>query len=155
LVDSTVIAHDVNVVELIKTKRTSGVVHCGYLSDCDSLPAAASSFSLSPDPSNYREIAKTEALQILTRILHKDMAYNSELMPQSLAGELAGSFLHGFEDKSAQFFTNIDYSWEGRKLGEKTWAGPDWKPATSATFDAGVIAVAGNNAACLWVEDED
>jgi len=115
----------------------------------------AAEFSLSPDPANYRRVTKKEAEQILTRILHKDMAYNSEVMPERSAAELSAGFLRGFDDGAASFFTNVDYSGEGRALGPSTWAGPDWKPVTEATFDAGVIAISGVQAACLWIEDED
>jgi hypothetical protein len=31
----------------------------------------------------------------------------------------------------------------------------EWVPATSATFDAGVIAVGEGYSLCVWVEDED
>ena len=30
-----------------------------------------------------------------------------------------------------------------------------WIPATTATFDAGILVVGGSRAGCLWVEDED
>lgn len=77
-------------------------------------------------------------------------------MPATLATALIAAFLHDFDDGVANFFTNIDYSGEGRKLGTfDAWAGPDWKPVTAATFDAGVIALSNGLAACLWVEDED
>jgi len=145
----------VNVVDEIKSKRTGGVVHCGYLADSWGLAAVASAFSLSPDTSKYRQIAKIEALQILTRVLHKDMAYDSEIMPEHTARELGVSFLQGFEDESAAFFTNIDYSRAGQQLNLDVWCGPSWNPVTNATFDAGVIAISANRSACLWVEDED
>ncbi len=144
-----------NVVEDIKSRRKFGVVHCGYVSQEIELPRVAAEFSLSPDPANYRRVTKEEAEQILTRILHKDMAYNCEIMPKRAAAELSASFLREFDDGAASFYTNIDYSGEGRALGSSTWAGPGWKPVTQATFDAGVIAISGVQAACLWIEDED
>lgn len=144
-----------NVVEDIKSKRNLGTVRCGYLSHPAELPLVASEFSLSPDVAKYRRVAKREAEQIVTRILHKDMAYNSEIMPERTAADLGVGFLRAFDDRTASFFTNIDYSGEGRALGPSTWAGPDWNPVTEATFDAGIIAISGSGAACLWIEDED
>jgi hypothetical protein len=142
-------------VSVVKSKRTVGVVHCGYVSSASSLPDTASSFSLSPDISKYRKVCKAEALEILTRLLHKDMAYNSEVMPVETARELSVSFIEGFDDASATFFTNIDFSGEGKKLGNDCWAGPNWNPVTDATFDAGIMAISPGRCGCLWIEDED
>lgn len=143
-----------SIVNDIKNKRTAGIVRCGYVAQASSLLEVVSFFSLSTDLSIYRKITKTEAIKILIRILHKDMAYDSEIMPAHAAAELCASFLQDFADESTAFFTNIDYSAEG-KAGNNTWVGPNWKPVTTATFDAGVIAVSELQSACLWIEDED
>jgi hypothetical protein len=145
----------VNVVDDIKSKRNLGVVRCGFITHPAELASIAAEFSLSPDAGKYRRVAKGEAEQVLKRILHKDMAYNSEIMSAQSAAQLSGEFLRRFDDGTASFYTNIDYSGEGRALGPSTWAGPDWKPVTEATFDAGVIAISQTEAACLWIEDED
>ena len=144
----------VSIVDDVKRMRTDGVVHCGHIEHSASLPAVASLFSLSSDPSNYRKIAKQEAIQILTRILHKDMAYDMEIMPLEVAEGLCATFLQGFADESTVFFTNIDYSREGKR-GRNVSSGPNWNPVTKATFDAGVIAISKSRSACLWIEDED
>lgn len=132
-----------NIIDAITSKRNFGVIRCGYLPDAADLQGVASFFSLSQDSSNYRQIAKSEALKILTRVLHRDMAYESEIMPIQSAAELSTLFLKNFEEKSATFFTNIDNS---------TGA---WNPVTQATFDAGIIAISQTESACLWIEDED
>ena len=143
-----------SVVDDIRSKRPAAFVHCGFLPESLTLPAVASAFSLSPEATKYHKITKAEALQVLTRVLHRDMAFDSEIMPASVAAGLSASFLQGFEDDSATFFTNIDCSKMG-KVARNTWAGPDWRPVTEATFDAGVIAISGFQSACLWIEDED
>ena len=143
-----------SVVNEIKNKRTAGVTRCGYLAQAGPLSEVVNFFSLSADPANYRQVAKAEAIEILTRILHKDMAYDSEIMPRQIAAELSASFLQDFADDSTVFFTNIDYSREG-EISQDTRIGPSWNPVTNATFDAGVIAISETRSACLWVEDED
>lgn len=144
-----------SIVEDIKSKRTCGLVHCGYLPQSAPLPNVASSFSLSPDVSNYRQIVKSEALEILTLILHKDLAYDGEIMPEESAAALSTTFLQGFEDGSASFFTNTDYTRKDGIFGKQSRLGPTWNSVTKATFDAGVIVISKTQCACLWVEDED
>ena len=144
-----------HVIEEIKAKRTAGKLHCGYLPHSTELPLVASKFLLSTDLENYRRVAKSEAEQILIRILHKDMAYDCEIMSEKSAAALSTAFLHNFEDSTASFFTNINHSEEEKKSGPLTWEVRDWRPVTNATFDAGIIAISDSEAACLWIEDED
>lgn len=144
-----------NIVADIKSRRTCGLVHCGYLPQSAPFPTVASSFSLSPDVSNYHQIVKSEALQILTLILHRDMAYHEEIMPEETAAALSATFLQSFEDESATFFTNADYTRKGGIFGKQGRFGPTWYPVTKAAFDAGVIVLSKTQCACLWIEDED
>jgi hypothetical protein len=144
-----------DVLEEIRRLRKFGEVRCGYVEKPATLMDLAHAFSLNDDNSLYRTVAKTEAVAILTRLLHKDLAYNQPMMPLKQAAGLAELFLAPFNDSNVRFYTNIDFSEEGQKLGPDTWAGPKFSPVTDATFDAGVIAIAPQRAACLWIEDED
>lgn len=130
----------------IKHKRDCGVLHCGILEELSlSVSAVAASFKLHPDPNNYREITPTQARAIAVRILHRDLAYAQEIMTLASARRLAEAFMALFQE--ARFYTNGDFH-----LDSPSHA---WNPATSATFDTGIIGIGAYRSGCLWVEDED
>jgi hypothetical protein len=143
-----------NPVEEIQRLRATGVVRCGYLEKSAVLMEVAQTFSLNDDNSHYRTITKIEAEEILARLLHEDLAYNSEIMSWETARNLTKEFLREFEEAQSRFYTNINFATD-RQGRPDLWVGPQWNPVTDATFDAGVIAIAPERAACLWVEDED
>ena len=109
----------------------------------------------------------------MENVLHKDMAYGAEIMPMLLARELATQFLAEFSRASTRFFTNGEWgkppveqnvkpSWFSvifailaARHAPRAWAGSSWSPATSATFDTGVIVVSDQKIGCVWFQDED
>ena len=129
--------------------RGCGKVRCGIRehSVVPSVSAVARSFELFEDAACYTEVTFTQALAILTRILHRDMAYGSELMAPGVAATLASSFLEQTSSPACSYFSNGDFFEESSSHG--------WNPATQATFDTGVLVVGVERAGCLWVEDED
>jgi hypothetical protein len=130
----------VSVVDDIFAERKWGVVHCGVsvLGHTDTLQLAKE-FGLGNDPASFEEIAASDAIRLVTSILHKDMAYSQPCMSENRAKELAVQFFAQFGSQ-ARYFSN---GWPG-----------GWNPATDATFDTGVL-VTGDRSGCLWVEDED
>lgn len=68
-------------------------------------------------------------------------------MPQTLAASLAADWL-AITGSDATYFTNGTW---GQPAAQST----GWQPISNATFDAGIIAVAPQVSAILWVEDED
>jgi len=56
----------------------------------------AREFGLRDDPTCYKKIDELAARQVTRSLLHKDMAYNSEVMPEARAAELADLFLAQF-----------------------------------------------------------
>jgi hypothetical protein len=144
----------VSIVDQIQHLRDIGVVRCGYLERAATLMEVAQEFSLNDDNANYHTISLVKAEETMARLLHQDMAYNSEIMAMEQAWNLAVEFLRYFNHAEARFYTNIDFG-TIRQTGPDSWAGPQWNPVTNATFDAGVIAIDPKRAACFWVEDED
>jgi len=144
----------VSIVDEIQNLRDIGVVRCGYLERAATLMEVAQEFSLNDDNANYHTISLAKAEEIVARLLHQELAYNSEIMPMEQAWNLALDFLRGFDQADARFYTNVDFG-TIRQTGPDSWAGPQWNPVTNATFDAGVIAIHPKRAACFWVEDED
>lgn len=111
----------------------------------------AACFGLSSDAACYHEIDTDEAAAVLEALLHRDLAYGVELMPATTARQLAADFIALFAGTPVRWFTNG--SWGRPPVAPGV--GPEWSPATDATFDAGVIALATTAAGCVWCMDED
>ena len=121
----------------ILAARRYGVVHCGVSSLASpTVSELAREFGLRADQSSYRGIDEASARSSILRLLHRDMAYNAEVMPIVQAEQLTDRFLAQFGEGS-MFFTN------------------NWCPVTDATFDEGVLVLGPNSCGCLWIEDED
>jgi hypothetical protein len=121
----------------ILAARRFGVVHCGVSSlRAPTVAELAKEFGLRPDAACYREIDQACARLSVQRLLHRDLAYSAEVMPEQQAVRLTERFFAEF-GTGARFFTN------------------NWCPATDATFDEGVLVISPQRSGCLWVEDED
>ncbi len=135
----------------IRQLRDCGIVHAGVF-ETGELLAVARAFGLREDASIYRDIAEEEARRVLVRILHRDLAYYSELMPQKEAERLSSTFLGLIPNP--RFVTNGRFH-DAPILGPRVQVLATWNSAASATFDTGVILVGEKTSACLWIEDED
>jgi hypothetical protein len=121
----------------ILAARRCGVVHCGISSRlAPTIAELAQEFGLRNDPACYREIDETLAQLSVRRLLHRDLAYSGEIMPECQAIKLTEQFFAQF-GSGTRFFTN------------------NWCPATDATFDEGVLVIGVYHSGCLWIEDED
>ena len=116
----------------------------------DSAESAAELFGLSSERGVYSRIERSEAVEVLKAVLHKDMAYGVKIMSSEKAKNLARKFVSEFDDE-AVFYTNGEYG----KFREDPNVGPSWSPATDATFDTGVIIVSNGVVGCAWFIDED
>jgi hypothetical protein len=144
------------VAQDIIAARACGVVRCG-LSARVRLPKIselAGEFGLNDEPSFYEEIDKVAARQLILRVLHRDMAYNAEVMTEPRAAELADQFLAQF-GPDTRYFTNGSWHLPPVIRPDGVVCGPSWDPVTAATFDTGVLAIGSAQSGCLWVEDED
>jgi hypothetical protein len=121
----------------IRAARRFGRVGCGLSSvSAPTLAELAQEFGLRNDAGCYREIDKASARLTVQRLLHRDLAYSAEIMPERQAEQLAEEFFAQF-GSGARFFTN------------------NGCPVTAATFDEGVLVLESHRSGCLWVEDED
>jgi hypothetical protein len=107
--------------------------------------AFVKALALTP-PETWTDLDRQGALEVLTRVLHADLAYDMPMMTIDMADALACRFLACCGD-TAVFVTN------GSLALAPT--GGAWSPLTDATFDTGVIAVSARRVGMLWVEDED
>lgn len=106
---------------------------------------------LKPEAEKLLEIGPAEAVRVLVCWLHRDAAYQSELMLLEQARSLAESFVREYSDKTSRFFTN------GR--WDDTTRPQSWQPLTESVFDGGLLIESGRGNdvqhTCLWFEDED
>jgi hypothetical protein len=135
-----------DICDEIDDARECGVVHC-YIIEIQPIPLAelAPQFNLFFTPDIYKEIRRDQAEKVARRILHRDLAYDVEIMPEKVAQDLASRFLDCFEKETSQYYTNGSYYCDSMS----------WNPATDATFDTGILVISQSCSGCLWVEDED
>lgn len=135
--------------------RIYGSARCGLSSlPSPTLQVLAREFELREDASYYKEIDESSARRLVRLVLHRDLAYHAEIMPESRAAELADRFFAQF-GPGARYYTNGTFHKEPQRISESVTAGPSWDAATEATFDTGVLVIALESSGCLWVEDED
>jgi hypothetical protein len=97
-------------------------------------------------PDAWTELDPRSALEVATRVLHTDLAYDTPMMTIELAEALAGRFV-ACCGEGASFVTNGSLAQRG--------TGGAWSPLTEATFDTGIIGVSLTRIGMLWVQDED
>lgn len=97
-----------------------------------------------------KSINKKEAVEIITFILHKDMAYRSEVKDEGEAHSLAQQFMGFFRD-NVTCCTNASFSRVNGEISSLS----GWNSCTSATFDCGVVCSDGKVVGVIWAQDED
>jgi hypothetical protein len=143
------------VAEDVIAARIYGVVRCGLSSLVSpSVPEVAREFGLFDEVVLYKEIDKPAARRVLQRVLHRDMAYNGEVMAEARAVELAEQFLAQFR-QDTRYYTNGSWHMPSVELSDRVVHGASWDPVTTATFDTGILAIGPERSGCLWIEDED
>ena len=117
------------------------------VSNIKKVETIAKLFGLTDESNIYKNIERSEAIELLKVVLHKDMAYGAKIMSAEKAKNLTNEFIAEFSD-SASYFTNGDF-------GKNKSNGISWTPATNATFDTGLIVISNGIVGCIWFADED
>jgi hypothetical protein len=94
--------------------------------------------------SHWRVIDRTRAAAILRMLLHRDLAYNCEIMSPPVANGLADQFLSFFSGLTV-YLTN----------GGEDGLGFAFASITECTFDTGIVSINRSVVGMLWVQDED
>ena len=132
----------------ISKRRRCGKRICGVKSaSVPDIGTAAHLFGLKAEDDIYDQVDEEFALVVLTTVLHRDMAYQAELMPKDEAAEFARRFISAFPRDDRRIYTNGD-------LGHD----PDgwvFNCATDATIDSGILVTTPSVVGCLWFMDED
>ena len=116
---------------------------------------AAQEFGISPLGDKWRHIDRNTAFRVLLALLLNDMAFSYARVPEDQARQSIEEFLSKFSEE-ATFFTNGNWEegWTKTKSSSTSF-GPQWEPATQATFDGGVLVLDQSRSGILWLEDED
>ena len=101
----------------------------------------------------WQEISAADAQAIVTTLLHRDLAYDEEIMPLDIASDLATQFLD-LAPEPQSFFTNGDWSMNVDGKGSPASLAA-FDPISDATLDSGVVCLGDGRAALLWVQDDD
>lgn len=137
--------------EAIKKERKTGKVICGTTKDAKSVAALATAFGLKGDASLYHQVDAEMARQILVNVLHRDLAYGNRLLSSARAEELAGQVMQRFTDPAIRFLTNAKF----KQGAAAALVMSHWDPATTSTFDTGVLILGTAESACVWVAEDD
>ena len=109
-------------------------------------------FGLDPR-ARYHPISAEEARLTLVYVLSHEMVYRSPCMARRRAERFVETFAEAarLDSPESRCFSN---GMNPPIYVESPWR--TWDPATTAaTFDVGVLVIARDQGACLWVEDED
>ena len=137
--------------EAIRKERTSGKVLCGTTKAAKSVTTLAAAFGLKEDASLYHQVDAEMARAIIVGILHRDLAYGNRLLSLARAETLAGQIMQRYTDPAIRFLTNGQFK-QGAGAGLVL---SHWDPATTSTFDTGVLILGTAESACIWVAEED
>ena len=108
-------------------------------------------FGLDPK-ARYHPISAEEARLTLVYVLSHELVYRSPCMARRRAERYVAAFAEEarLDDPESRLFSNgmtppvfVDSPWR------------TYDPATGGSFEAGVLVIARDRGACLWVEDED
>ena len=107
-----------SICEAIVTAR--GGARCGFSSlPSPSVPELAREFGLPDDEVCYKEINADDARRLVRSMLHRDLAYNFELMPLAQAQQFADQFLAYF-GSGARYYTNGTWHLPGAGLTDRS-----------------------------------
>jgi hypothetical protein len=137
--------------EAIRKERKAGKVFSGTGKAAGSAEAAAGAFGLKDDAGLYRETDAEMARSIVVAILHRDLAYGNRVLSLARAETLASEVMQRFADPKVRFFTNAEF----KHGAAAALVLSRWDPATTSTFDTGVIMLGPSESGCVWVADED
>lgn len=136
-----------NVLELLR-KRSGLRIHV-MRSMQAKLQHVIGFFGFTGKAENLLVLTPEQAINALTQLLYKDMAYDSELMPEAEAAALARELITQLADADAIIYTSGE--WRDEEGGELIFC----SPFTNATFDAGFLVRNKVETIAIWFEDED
>jgi hypothetical protein len=111
----------------------------------EGLRSIVATVGLPEGSSELRKIAQEEAIDTMTSILWRDLAYTTELIKKEEAHQRAQEFINEYASTGASFYNNLQSAAD---------SGP-WSPVSDSTFDRCMLIVNTDSAVCVLAEDED
>lgn len=102
---------------------------------------------LLPLNQGWDEISRKQAGKVLCAVQRRDLAYGGKIPKVGNVEGRTASFLDLFGE-NVRFFSNGMLTGESENTRQ-------WSPATTATFDTGVVCLGALRIGILWVADED
>src|SRR5579863_6988322 len=108
--------------------------------DSNDMSRVLSRFGLKPDESLLTAQSRESAIAILSKLVWKGQAYETECMPKELAESIAKKIISENESTTSRYFSNKDDAESN-----------SWSQLTESTFDSGVIVSSDNGRYfCIW-----
>lgn len=134
-----------NLLKLLKD-RAAGNVKITLAKNCThDLKTVIKRVGLSAEPSDLRNIGREEAVDTVSEVLWRDLAYHHELIENEQARQAALRFVDEFALADAEFYNNRQASGDSSV----------WSPVSNSTFDLCLLIVNADSAICVVAEDED
>ena len=86
---------------------------------------------LKPKADKLLEINSSQAISTLARWLHREPAYDTELMSREMAEDLAARFIREFGTEKSRFYTNAKWFEPGPPH--------DWESLSDFVWDGGIV----------------
>jgi len=93
---------------------------------------------------------RSEAVTVLELLIWKELAYDTEMMPRSVARGYAEEYVNTYYEDGCVIYSNARLNRSGEASDLVFYFS-----MTSSVFDGGLIIVHKDYAACLWIEDND
>lgn len=147
-----------NTIKQILQLRDAGLVTCAIadipsnVSGVDAADGVVKAQGFDGLEAEWLEISAADALAIATTLLHRDLAYRSDIMPLAIASELATQLFDPVPEPHV-YFTNGEWTIDDDESGLATLH--SWTPISKSSFDSGIVCLGDGRAGVLWVQDED
>ena len=106
-------------------------------------------------PSELRKASQEEAIDTMTAILWRDMAYRVELIDKEQAHQRALEFVAEYALAGAEFYNNLFYYGEPERTSASVFQSPSGSQFSDSTFNMCLVIVNPDAAICVLAEDED
>lgn len=94
---------------------------------------------------HWHELDRSQAVELLSRMLHLSLAYKIEMMPQKTAHHVADRFISLFNTWNSTYLSN----------GQIAEGLASWNPITKSTMEMALVVSDAEWIGVVCVEDED
>lgn len=117
--------------------------------DLDYINGFVAAMGWKPLGYDWTILNKAQAEHTLAALLHRSMAYSTEMAETATAEDYARRFISLYQEERTIFVSNGMFY-----LTSVDGIGP-WNSLTSSTYDSGIIAFDRHSLSLLWFEEDD